>query len=200
MRMLSRLAAVFLSGSCVCYAVTACNPPESEEAAPAASGPELEAAPAPVPDGTSPPVEEDAAAPPAEDAGVTSPPADAAPDVVADSSVGVDSSVPVPDAAVPPPVEAGVDAAPEAGVDSGLPCVSYVRPPVTPYWQGRAYYALPLSTMSIPFQCATVTENNSCKFTLCPAGDDCKRYPAPGACRIQVPAKCLACTGGQTEW
>ncbi len=130
---------------------------------------------------------------------------DASPDVVAvvdaapDAPIVVDSGPPdaAVDAAPPPPPP------PDAGAG---PCVDYVVPPASPSWRGTAHYTLSsTTTQSVPFQCPTSVEGNSCRYALLyyststPSGPVVYPYPR-SACHIQVPAKCLPCTGGATQW
>lgn len=162
-----------------------------------------------------------------DDAGAEAEPIDDA--AVVDSDAGVvedggggdalDATVPSGDAAAdvykpppppPPPVDSGpgtdsgpADAAADAA-DAG-PCVDYVRAPESPTWAGWAEYTLgPGTTQSVPYYC-TYETGPGCRGTIILKGGilmngEYRLYPAPGACRINVPDACLPCTAGKTQW
>lgn len=63
----------------------------------------------------------------------------------------------------------------------------------------------PSTSQSIPFMCPTVTDGTSCRAAMLtkgaqPTATGYRLFPVPGACRIDVPDKCLPCTPGHTQW
>lgn len=131
---------------------------------------------------------EDASSTDASEASATDAAAEGGADVSqppADSGTSADSSS---------PADSGADAA-----DAG-PCVTSVEVPTSPNWVIWARYTLSATTsQSVPYYCPDGVTGNSCKYAL---GNPASGYvyPAPGACRIAVPDKCLPCTNGVTEW
>lgn len=136
---------------------------------------------------------------------------DAAPDVVVvvDSSppdsttVFVDAGSDVVDASTPDVsvVDAAPDSPSDAGSDAG-PCLDYVQVPVSPYWAARAHYTLWVdggssSSQSVPYYCPGSPEGVACRYAL---GDPADGKFYPSGCHMDVPTKCLPCTGGVTQW
>lgn len=117
-------------------------------------------------------------------------------------------SVPPPVPPPPPPTDSGADVTPptDAGgtVDAG-PCVKSVTLPESPTWTIWANYDLSATTsQSVPYGCS-VTDGTACRSALMSmgalqSGAHWYVYPAAGACHINVPTKCLPCTGTVTQW
>lgn len=124
-----------------------------------------------------------------------------------DAGSGVDAldALPVDDAGEdveePPPQDSGVPPADAAAPDGG-PCVTSIKAPASPGWTIFVRYP----NVSQPYYCPSTPEGNSCKFALISAGatlnasGDYVLTPLPGVCRVDVPAKCLPCTGAVTQW
>jgi hypothetical protein len=97
----------------------------------------------------------------------------------------------------PEPVDAGGGGDPVPPADT-RPCVEYVKVPASPSWAVRVH----ISGTSMPYYCPDVPTAVSCGYAIKNVNSvrDDKVYPAQGACHMPVPAKCLPCTGGVTEW
>ncbi len=139
----------------------------------------------------------DAAPVPEADAGVP-------PDVVPDAALytpGVDSATSEPEPEDPPPLkDAGVRQPKDSGVDAALPdagtlpCVTSIKVPTatTSVWVRYE------GGVSVPYYCpAGTVDFNSCRYAL---GNPASGTVTPTTCRVAVPAKCLPCTNGVTEW
>lgn len=103
--------------------------------------------------------------------------------------------------------DAGVtDGSADSGADAG-PCVKWVEARGSAQGVTWAFWA-DYSTSDVPFYGCVASTNDgiSCRNHLISKGaqmtaDETYRlYPSPGACRIDVPAQCLPCTAGQTQW
>jgi hypothetical protein len=114
-----------------------------------------------------------------------------------DSAGPEDADAAQPDPPPPPP---------PPPADAAGPCVDYVTVPESSTWVARAHYTPSAgTTQTVPYYCPTATDGNSCRAVMVTRGavlvsGGYRLYPVPGACRIDVPAKCLPCTGVVTQW